>query len=1231
MLGRRASPESSMANYDHFDKTEEPDSSRQARPLTRPDIQRAQQPWYPPAYYHHYPGALYQQLPTQRAPGMWNGFDPFDEEEAQRRRNKGKEVVPIRPLNGPPPPWGAYPGGYGGGACGSLENRIWPALLPWQPPPLPPIPLQGRCEYTSRKPTRHVRHDNQRLEGDRRYGALSPEPDIRVNREVDGILTPDSGDLTVHLTMDLEEDLEHHLDEMNRLSRLGHFLSAKDIFNENLRHHIDNPYVLVQYADLLLHQGDLKGVTCLKDDAIYKREGEQLNPEELSVLRLLLVNWELLQILAKSYTLDALTDVPTVFEEAVNVLSAINPDRPISSTEIGILALTIRLAGHPVVNSKWSGYCSRALDTFPTSLFRLYQTLLRQGRIWDFHDLFVLMPTLKDIKTLTYDIFSKDLISSLQVMVSDWSDSVHGYDASTTLGLLSMMTHILLEPLGAEEKECIDILKICLPLAISVAENDPSNLKSRSYLRLLIAKSRFAETASRQAIDSLTSQLQYSQGILYQADISLLPIYVPFDTETPQWTPAEQPAELKNPVRLVLRSAIELGDLETEKIARHELIRLSLKPREEFDMLCTLQQSRQGDLNGYGLTLASKYLVSSTKAEKEDLSIAISRFLSGIASTDYWNSSHEWILNMLLYKLEGRSPSTIQHLLERSHVNYQNVEESLFREISRKMPILRDWVDQQQVPSSTQTKPKSTILRAGSGSRYGNKPSARRTKSPWGRRTKDRLSKREQQGTADERKRERDIPLATSPKPDDNLYEPHPIPEGTLPPVHTVNIGKQSAANQATSLVTVRRFNDNSQGHATPVDMDFPVKNRRKDEAVVAAQIREKLDAEFDKRLEAEKESERERRTERMALLEGLKKEVEAIRREAVEQAERKSRVEARERAEQLRWERQIEEIKLEKEMAMMKADMAAAELDAKFEATRKIAIQEAERRSKEEFDMRKMKENQTRQQAEREISRRIEAEEIAYEEDRAAEKLREELNQKAEVEQRERQDAEEKATGAARMQAEDAEYREKIRQWAAERAERHLENQRNIHFKDAVGRKFMIPFNQGYTWQGMQELIEAAFLHVDVLGPEVRAGHYDLIGPDGMIILPSTWEEIIQPGWNISMHMWPIAPFGPPQPPELAMPASGLSPPPAPSDQSANEEVIVIEELDEDVQDPNEQVGDEASSGHSSSIPSLRPSRARRIANAFSALKTSIFHRRRRASWSTGVASSAPTEELDD
>jgi hypothetical protein len=53
--------------------------------------------------------------------------------------------------------------------------------------------------------------------------------------------------------------------------------------------------------------------------------------------------------------------------------------------------------------------------------------------------------------------------------------------------------------------------------------------------------------------------------------------------------------------------------------------------------------------------------------------------------------------------------------------------------------------------------------------------------------------------------------------------------------------------------------------------------------------------------------------------------------------------------------------------------------------------------------------------------------------------------------------------------------------------------------------------------------MIRQAFLHVDVIGPHVRDGHYDLMGPYGEIIVPQVWETTIEPDWSITMHMWPM------------------------------------------------------------------------------------------------------------
>jgi hypothetical protein len=83
---------------------------------------------------------------------------------------------------------------------------------------------------------------------------------------------------------------------------------------------------------------------------------------------------------------------------------------------------------------------------------------------------------------------------------------------------------------------------------------------------------------------------------------------------------------------------------------------------------------------------------------------------------------------------------------------------------------------------------------------------------------------------------------------------------------------------------------------------------------------------------------------------------------------------------------------------------------------------------------------------------------------------------------------------------------------------------------------------------QGMEELIRQAFLHVEVIGPHVAEGHYDLIGPNGDIILPQIWDTVVEPDWTVTMHMWPI-----PEKPKTPEP-----PPPPPPEEPA---VIIVEE----------------------------------------------------------------------
>lgn len=182
----------------------------------------------------------------------------------------------------------------------------------------------------------------------------------------------------------------------------------------------------------------------------------------------------------------------------------------------------------------------------------------------------------------------------------------------------------------------------------------------------------------------------------------------------------------------------------------------------------------------------------------------------------------------------------------------------------------------------------------------------------------------------------------------------------------------------------------------------------------------------------------------------------------------------------------------------------------------REEALEAARKAEKAEADAKVAKEAEEKKAAAEAAAKLLEA----------AKKAREEAEAKAAKEAEETKAAHEKAT----------EELEKAKKAAEEEAAKHKPNdapKAPIKFKDAVGRKFSFPWHLCKTWKGMEELIKQAFLHVDVIGPHVHEGHYDLVGPDGEIILPQVWETMVQPDWSITMHMWPM-PEPPPPPPDI-------------------------------------------------------------------------------------------------
>ncbi|PYH75819.1 hypothetical protein BO82DRAFT_396610 [Aspergillus uvarum CBS 121591] len=102
---------------------------------------------------------------------------------------------------------------------------------------------------------------------------------------------------------------------------------------------------------------------------------------------------------------------------------------------------------------------------------------------------------------------------------------------------------------------------------------------------------------------------------------------------------------------------------------------------------------------------------------------------------------------------------------------------------------------------------------------------------------------------------------------------------------------------------------------------------------------------------------------------------------------------------------------------------------------------------------------------------------------------------------------------------------------------ERRSPKEPSIRVMDTVGRIHSFPFDQCRTWKDMESLLRHAFLH-DALESHVIEGHYDLVGPDQKIILPQDWDTVIEPGWDITMHVWPV-----PEEPVTPQPADPTSP----------------------------------------------------------------------------------------
>lgn len=79
-------------------------------------------------------------------------------------------------------------------------------------------------------------------------------------------------DASVHLELPITDDHDAELEEFCRLQRLGNFGAAEDYFGKKLETYLSNPYVFVQFGQMLLDKGDYLAFERLNPEAVFGKE-----------------------------------------------------------------------------------------------------------------------------------------------------------------------------------------------------------------------------------------------------------------------------------------------------------------------------------------------------------------------------------------------------------------------------------------------------------------------------------------------------------------------------------------------------------------------------------------------------------------------------------------------------------------------------------------------------------------------------------------------------------------------------------------------------------------------------------------------------------------------------------------------------------------------------------------------------------------------------------------------
>ncbi|KND92321.1 hypothetical protein TOPH_03010 [Tolypocladium ophioglossoides CBS 100239] len=413
-------------------------------------------------------------------------------------------------------------------------------------------------------------------------------------------------DVTVHMSLDVTDDLEGVLEEHSRLRRLGHFNAAIAQFDDHLEHFLDNKYVLVQYGQCLLEAKQYKQLVNVAIDHPPKSSEEALQ-----------LSWNILLQKAEvesALEFPVLQDSSKLVKSAIDLVQARWPR--LDSTEMQILTHSISLSD---VFVTWIGS-----DQWK----QLYEYLQTDGLIWEFRDLFLELEQLVGVdEALSMLINVKELESSgeelLERLHADWD----GQDESSSYALIDIFASLGLAFMERPGKEStiIKCLDIAEKHAVALVGDNDEMAYCRPCLRYVMAMvlmESYGEPGARSGgisfPDHRRGDLLLSRHLFPSES---LPIYAPVEDETPTWRPGGTDLdEIWNfKTEQVLEQAEKLGDVEMQAACLQELMYQG-KGTAEF----VLEQLEHlwwsvGSMTKVHQTQLFRYMLATSPAGREQL------------------------------------------------------------------------------------------------------------------------------------------------------------------------------------------------------------------------------------------------------------------------------------------------------------------------------------------------------------------------------------------------------------------------------------------------------------------------------------------------------------------------------------------------------------------------------------------------------------------------------------